>query len=181
MGLLIWLSADGMVQGLRPTDIDGLADPFVRFATPTSSKQIGQKRTRTVHKTLNPEFNEALSFWNLRLRYSKTHAQPASVCVFRMTVMDEDTHCNEPMGEIRVALKRLKPQQPSYANFPTTGRREQPGADPPGPPVLGGAQRLVVNIVRCVRLPSRDNGDSLTLMLKCKLNPMPQDEDSKLH
>ncbi|GFX21785.1 hypothetical protein TNCV_2310641 [Trichonephila clavipes] len=33
-----------------------------------------------------------------------------------MTVMDEDTHCNEPMGEIRIGLKRLKPQQPSYAN-----------------------------------------------------------------
>ncbi|KFM82274.1 hypothetical protein X975_15836, partial [Stegodyphus mimosarum] len=32
-----------------------------------------------------------------------------------MTVMDEDTHCNEPMGEIRLALKKLRPHQPYSA------------------------------------------------------------------
>ena len=33
-----------------------------------------------------------------------------------MTVMDEDSHCHEPLGEIRVALKKLRPHQPNNAN-----------------------------------------------------------------
>lgn len=37
--------------------------------------------------------------------------------ILRMTVVDEDTHCHEPLGEIRVALKKLRPHQPNNANL----------------------------------------------------------------
>ncbi|GBN41216.1 Double C2-like domain-containing protein beta [Araneus ventricosus] len=144
-------------QGLRPTDIDGLADPFVRLQLLPVQSKMDKLRTRTVHKTLNPEFNEALSFYGIS-------DYDIAKRTLKMTVMDEDTHCNEPMGEIRIALKRLKPQQPSYANVylekPRPDELEEENSR--GQILLAllysdEHNALVVNIVRCVRLPSREN------------------------
>ncbi|XP_071041982.1 rabphilin-3A [Parasteatoda tepidariorum] len=95
-------------KGLKPTDCDGLADPYVRLHLLPIQSKMDKLRTRTVHKTLNPEFNEAISFYGI----SDYDIQKRTL---RMTVMDEDTHCHEPVGEIRLSLKKLRPQQPSYA------------------------------------------------------------------
>lgn len=52
-------------RGLRPMDIHGLADPFCKLnilpvETVTTTKRL---RTKTVHKTRDPEFNETLNFY----------------------------------------------------------------------------------------------------------------------
>ncbi|KAF8776779.1 Double C2-like domain-containing protein beta [Argiope bruennichi] len=186
-------------KGLRPTDINGLADPFVRLQLlPVQSKDdtlasifcpyFYRRRERfnlirslefknppsggqTVHKTLNPEFNEALSFYGIS-------DYDIAKRTLKMTVMDEDTHCNEPMGEIRIALKRLKPQQPSYANV----YLEKPRPDDTEEENSRGQillallysdehNALVVNIVRCVRLPSRENNGFPDPFVKVQLKP----------
>ncbi|GIY90897.1 rabphilin-3A [Caerostris darwini] len=158
-------------KGLRPTDIDGLADPFVRLQLQPLQNKSDKKRTRTVHKTLNPEFNEALSFFGIS-------DYDIAKRTLRMTVMDEDTHCNEPMGEIRVALKRLKPQQPSYANLYLERPRPDDGEEENSQGQILLAllyseehSALVVNIVRCVRLPSRDNDGFPDPYVKVQIKP----------
>ncbi|XP_055943958.1 rabphilin-3A-like [Argiope bruennichi] len=158
-------------KGLRPTDINGLADPFVRLQLLPVQSKMDKLRTRTVHKTLNPEFNEALSFYGIS-------DYDIAKRTLKMTVMDEDTHCNEPMGEIRIALKRLKPQQPSYANV----YLEKPRPDDTEEENSRGQillallysdehNALVVNIVRCVRLPSRENNGFPDPFVKVQLKP----------
>lgn len=52
-------------RGLQPMDIHGLADPFCKLnilpiETVSTTKRL---RTKTVHKTRDPEFNETLNFY----------------------------------------------------------------------------------------------------------------------
>ncbi|XP_035206982.1 double C2-like domain-containing protein beta isoform X2 [Stegodyphus dumicola] len=159
-------------KGLKPTDCNGLADPYVRLHLLPIQSKIDKLRTRTVHKTLNPEFNETVSFYGISDYDIAKRA-------LRMTVMDEDTHCNEPMGEVRLALKKLRPHQPYsaivYLEKPV---KSEDGEDETnrGQILLSllysdDHQALVVGIIRCVRLPSRENNGFPDPFVKVQIKP----------
>lgn len=55
-------------RNLRPMDIHGLADPFCKLniiPIGPSTTTTSRLRTKTVHKTRDPEFNEQLNFYGI--------------------------------------------------------------------------------------------------------------------
>ncbi|XP_039298032.1 rabphilin-3A [Nilaparvata lugens] len=52
-------------KNLKAMDINGLADPFCKLNILPVGVKSHRLRTRTVHKTKNPEFNETLTFYGV--------------------------------------------------------------------------------------------------------------------
>ncbi|KAJ3607783.1 hypothetical protein NHX12_024834 [Muraenolepis orangiensis] len=90
-------------KGLKPMDFNGLADPYVKLHLLPGACKANKLKTRIVRNTLNPVWNETLTYYGITEEdmYRKT---------LRVSVCDEDllTH-NEFIGESRVALRRVKP------------------------------------------------------------------------
>ncbi|XP_034563783.1 double C2-like domain-containing protein alpha isoform X2 [Notolabrus celidotus] len=98
-------------KGLKPMDFNGLADPYVKLHLLPGACKANKLKTKTVRNTLNPVWNETLTYCGITEEdmYRKT---------LRVSVCDEDklTH-NEFIGESRVALRRLKPDQTKHYNI----------------------------------------------------------------
>uniref|UniRef100_H3CM20 Double C2 domain alpha n=1 Tax=Tetraodon nigroviridis TaxID=99883 RepID=H3CM20_TETNG len=105
------LKAQGKDQGLKPMDFNGLADPYVKLHLLPGACKANKLKTKTVRNTLNPVWNETLTYCGITEEdmYRKT---------LRVSVCDEDklTH-NEFIGESRVALRRVKPDQTKHFNI----------------------------------------------------------------
>uniref|UniRef100_A0A8C4ZTV7 Double C2-like domain-containing protein alpha n=1 Tax=Gadus morhua TaxID=8049 RepID=A0A8C4ZTV7_GADMO len=90
-------------KGLKPMDFNGLADPYVKLHLLPGACKANKLKTKIVRNTLNPVWNETLTYCGITEEdmYRKT---------LRVSVCDEDrlTH-NEFIGESRVALRRVKP------------------------------------------------------------------------
>ncbi|TSL75245.1 Double C2-like domain-containing protein beta [Bagarius yarrelli] len=97
-------------KGLKPMDFNGLADPYVKLHLLPGACKANKLKTKIVKNTLNPVWNEKLTYCGITEEdmYRKT---------LRVSVCDEDklTH-NEFIGESRVALRRVKPDQPKHFN-----------------------------------------------------------------
>ncbi|PNJ33396.1 DOC2A isoform 5, partial [Pongo abelii] len=90
-------------KGLKPMDFNGLADPYVKLHLLPGACKANKLKTKTQRNTLNP-------VWNEDLTYSGITDDDITHKVLRIAVCDEDklSH-NEFIGEIRVPLRRLKP------------------------------------------------------------------------
>ncbi|KAG8009169.1 Double C2-like domain-containing protein alpha [Nibea albiflora] len=100
-----------LCKGLKPMDFNGLADPYVKLHLLPGACKANKLKTKTVRNTLNPVWNETLTYCGITEEdmYRKT---------LRVSVCDEDklTH-NEFIGESRVALRRVKPDQTKHFNI----------------------------------------------------------------
>nr|XP_061807618.1 double C2-like domain-containing protein alpha [Nerophis lumbriciformis] len=98
-------------KGLKPMDFNGLADPYVKLHLLPGACKANKLKTKTVRNTLNPVWNETLTYCGITEEdmYRKT---------LRVSVCDEDklTH-NEFIGESRIALRRIKPDQTKHFNI----------------------------------------------------------------
>ncbi|XP_031417217.1 double C2-like domain-containing protein alpha [Clupea harengus] len=98
-------------KGLKPMDFNGLADPYVKLHLLPGACKANKLKTKTVRNTLNPSWNETLTYCGITEEdmYRKT---------LRVSVCDEDklTH-NEFIGETRIALRRVKPDQTKHFNI----------------------------------------------------------------
>ncbi|XP_010892598.1 double C2-like domain-containing protein alpha [Esox lucius] len=98
-------------KGLKPMDFNGLADPYVKLHLLPGACKANKLKTKIVRNTLNPVWNETLTYQGITEEdmYRKT---------LRVSVCDEDklTH-NEFIGESRVALRRVKPDQTKHFNI----------------------------------------------------------------
>ncbi|KAL6095075.1 doc2a [Pungitius sinensis] len=98
-------------KGLKPMDFNGLADPYVKLHLLPGACKANKLKTKTVRNTLNPAWNETLTYCGITEEdmYRKT---------LRVSVCDEDklTH-NEFIGESRVALRRVKPDLTKHFNI----------------------------------------------------------------
>uniref|UniRef100_A0A4W4E2T6 C2 domain-containing protein n=1 Tax=Electrophorus electricus TaxID=8005 RepID=A0A4W4E2T6_ELEEL len=92
-------------KGLKPMDFNGLADPYVKLHLLPGACKANKLKTKTVRNSLNPVWNETLTY--IGITEEDMHRK-----TLRLSVCDEDklTH-NEFIGESRVALKRVKPDQ----------------------------------------------------------------------
>ncbi|OBS57585.1 hypothetical protein A6R68_11303, partial [Neotoma lepida] len=99
------------LQGLKPMDFNGLADPYVKLHLLPGACKANKLKTKTQRNTLNP-------VWNEELTYSGITDDDITHKVLRISVCDEDklSH-NEFIGEIRVPLRRLKPSQKKHFNI----------------------------------------------------------------
>ncbi|XP_060794784.1 double C2-like domain-containing protein alpha [Neoarius graeffei] len=97
-------------KGLKPMDFNGLADPYVKLHLLPGACKANKLKTKIVKNTLNPVWNETLTYCGIT---------EEDMCrkTLRVSVCDEDklTH-NEFIGESRVALRRVKPDQPKHFN-----------------------------------------------------------------
>ncbi|XP_008120010.2 double C2-like domain-containing protein alpha isoform X1 [Anolis carolinensis] len=98
-------------KGLKPMDFNGLADPYVKLHLLPGACKANKLKTRTQHNTLNPVWNESLT-------YNGITAEDMARKTLRISVCDEDklTH-NEFIGETRVPLRRLRPGQKRHFNL----------------------------------------------------------------
>ncbi|XP_036682871.1 double C2-like domain-containing protein alpha isoform X5 [Balaenoptera musculus] len=108
---LRWTAMTRMIPGLKPMDFNGLADPYVKLHLLPGACKANKLKTKTQRNTLNP-------VWNEDLTYSGITDDDITHKVLRISVCDEDklSH-NEFIGEIRVPLRRLKPSQKKHFNI----------------------------------------------------------------
>ncbi|NXP40438.1 DOC2B protein, partial [Leiothrix lutea] len=101
-------------KGLKPMDHNGLADPYVKLhlLPPRPSLfQANKLRTKTLRNTLNPTWNETLTYYGIT-------DEDMIRKTLRISVCDEDKfRHNEFIGETRIPLKKLKPNQTKNFNI----------------------------------------------------------------
>lgn len=95
-------------KNLISMDINGLADPFCKLNILPNAKVSTRLRTKTVHKTRNPEFNEKLTFYDIRESDLMNKA-------LHVLVVDDDKYGHDYMGEVRIPLAKLWMQNSIYA------------------------------------------------------------------
>ncbi|XP_031158600.1 double C2-like domains, delta [Sander lucioperca] len=89
-------------KGLKAMDSNGLADPYVKLHLLPGASKANKLRTKTLKNTLNP-------VWNETLMYHGITAADMTTKTLRLCVCDMDRlGRNEFIGEVRVALKKLK-------------------------------------------------------------------------
>ncbi|KAJ9582353.1 hypothetical protein L9F63_003313 [Diploptera punctata] len=166
-------------NGLRAMDINGLSDPFCRLTILPTGGKSNRLRTKTVHKTRNPEFNETLTFYSVAdddIRRKMLH----------ILILDDDKYGNDFIGEARIPLIHLKPQEPKHLNvylekhYPVEEEDEVLGNDTwtRGQILVTlcystRRRALVVGIVRCVNLQPMDNNGFSDPFVKLRLKPDP--------
>ncbi|XP_069838368.1 double C2-like domain-containing protein alpha [Dendropsophus ebraccatus] len=98
-------------KGLKPMDFNGLADPYVKIHLLPGACKANKLKTRIVRNTLNPT-------WNENLTYCGITPEDMAKKILRISVCDEDklSH-NEFIGETRVPLRRLKPGERKHFNL----------------------------------------------------------------
>ncbi|XP_053136266.1 rabphilin-3A isoform X2 [Hemicordylus capensis] len=98
-------------KGLKPMDSNGLADPYVKLHLLPGASKSNKLRTKTLRNTRNPIWNETLVYHGLTDEDMQRKTLRISVC-------DEDKFGhNEFIGETRVALKKVKPNQKKNFNI----------------------------------------------------------------
>ncbi|XP_072338966.1 rabphilin-3A-like isoform X1 [Scyliorhinus torazame] len=98
-------------KGLKPMDSNGLADPYVKIHLLPGASKSNKLRTKTLRNTRNP-------VWNERLTYHGITEDDMQKKTLRISVLDEDKFGhNEFIGETRVSLKKLKPNQAKNFNI----------------------------------------------------------------
>ncbi|GFG37250.1 hypothetical protein Cfor_10943 [Coptotermes formosanus] len=166
-------------KGLKPMDINGLSDPFCRLNILPTGGKSNRLRTKTVHKTRNPEFNETLTFYGMSdgdVRRKMLH----------ILILDDDKYGHDFIGEARIPLFHLKPQEPRHMNIylekhcPVEEEDEVWGNDmwTRGQILVTlcystRRRALVVGIVRCVNLQPMDSNGFSDPFVKLRLKPDP--------
>ncbi|XP_040014360.1 rabphilin-3A [Xiphias gladius] len=178
-------------KGLKPMDSNGLADPYVKLHLLPGASKSNKLRTKTLKNTLNPAWNETLTYHGIT-------DDEMSRKTLRLSVSDEDKFGhNEFIGETRVALKKLTFNQKK--NFNVCLERVIPVKKAVGGPARGMAlyeddmnggedseergrilvslmynsqqSRLVVGVVRCAHLAAMDSNGYSDPFVKVCLKP----------
>lgn len=161
-------------RGLKAMDSNGLSDPYVKLHLLPGASKSNKLRTKTTHKTLNPEWNETLTYYGITEEdfLKKT---------LRLSVLDEDAFGYDFIGEYRVPLKRLKPNETKtfsvYLENPLPLEKDDELMLTERGKVLitltyvVSKQVLVVGIVRCASLASMDTNGYSDPYVKVYLKP----------
>lgn len=97
-------------KNLIPMDKSGLSDPFCKLNILPNAKVSTRLRTKTVHKTRNPEFNEHLTFYDI----TETILMKKYLHIL---VVDDDKYGHDYMGETEISLSKLKIQNTLYVSI----------------------------------------------------------------
>lgn len=166
-------------KGLKAMDSNGLSDPYVKLHLLPGASKSNKLQTKTIHKTLNPQWNETVTYYGI------TEEDMIKKTV-RLAVLDEDAFGYDFIGETRVPLKKLKHQQTK--NFSVflecqhpTDKDDDLMANDRGRLLLSlrystHKQALIVGIVRCAALAAMDSNGYSDPYVKIYLKP---DRDKK--
>ncbi|XP_013782034.1 rabphilin-3A-like [Limulus polyphemus] len=162
-------------KGLKAMDYNGFSDPYVKLHLLPGASKANKLRTRTVHKTLNPEFNETVSYYGIT-------DYEISKKTIRLSVLDDDIFGNDFIGEVRFPLKRLKPHQSKHLNVylerPLSIDRDEEEEMERGRILLSlmysnDRLGLTVGIIKCAHLTARDANGYSDPFVRIQLKPDP--------
>ncbi|XP_030046186.1 double C2-like domain-containing protein beta [Microcaecilia unicolor] len=179
-------------KGLKSMDSNGSSDPYVKANLLPGASKANKLRTKTLRNTLHPVWNETLTYYGITKEDMVRKTLRLSVC-------DEDKFSrNESIGEIRVPLKKLIPNQTKNFNIclekqlltkrPSTMNavrgmavyEEKEASEAPleerGRILLSlcyssQKQGLIVGIVRCAHLAAMDSNGYSDPFVKIYLRP----------
>ncbi|XP_043574480.1 double C2-like domain-containing protein beta isoform X2 [Chiloscyllium punctatum] len=162
-------------KGLKPMDHNGLADPYVKLHLLPGASKANKLRTKTLRNTLNPIWNETLTYYGITDEDMVRKTLRISVC-------DEDKfRHNEFIGETRIPLKRLKPNQTKTFNICLEkqlpiDKTEDKSLEERGRILISlkySSQKtgLVVGIARCAHLAAMDANGYSDPYVKIYLKP----------
>ncbi|XP_063060072.1 double C2-like domain-containing protein beta [Engraulis encrasicolus] len=167
-------------KGLKPMDHNGLSDPYVKLHLLPGASKANKLRTKTLRNTLNPVWAETLTYYGITDEDMVRKTLRISVC-------DEDKfRHNEFIGETRIPLKKLKPNQTK--NFYNCLEKQLPidktedkSLEERGRIMISlkySSQKsgLIVGIVRCAHLAAMDANGFSDPYVKTYLKP---DENKK--
>uniref|UniRef100_A0AAY4CE37 C2 domain-containing protein n=2 Tax=Denticeps clupeoides TaxID=299321 RepID=A0AAY4CE37_9TELE len=167
-------------KGLKPMDHNGLSDPYVKLHLLPGASKANKLRTKTLRNTLNPVWSETLTYYGITDEDMVRKTLRISVC-------DEDKfRHNEFIGETRIPLKKLKPNQTkSFCNclekqlpIDKTNDKslEERGRIMISLKYSSQKSGLVVGIIRCAHLAAMDANGFSDPYVKTYLKP---DENKK--
>ncbi|XP_072106153.1 double C2-like domain-containing protein alpha [Mobula birostris] len=115
-------------KGLKPMDLNGLSDPYVKLHLLPGPCKGNKLRTKTVRNSLNPCWNETLVYYGVMDEDLLRKTLRVSVC-------DADLlgH-NDFIGETRVPLRKLTADQRRHFNIVL---ERPPPQSPISPPLRG--------------------------------------------
>lgn len=91
-------------RDLRSMDANGLADPFCKLnivSAEGTCRHVNWSRTKTVHKTRNPEFNEAIAF-------AGVSAENLTSSWLYIVLLDDDKFGHDFLGTAKVNLAMVR-------------------------------------------------------------------------
>ncbi|XP_026728298.1 rabphilin-3A isoform X1 [Trichoplusia ni] len=162
-------------RGLIGMDMTGLSDPFCRLEVlPREGSYSNRLRTKTVHKTKNPEFNETLHFFGIT-------ESDLAVKSLEIVLFDDDRYGCDEMGSATVALRECS-KSPAQLRLALSGSNS---TDPTGPRILLALcystkrRALVVTVCRGADLPPQDSNGYSDPFVKLHLDPDPYHKKHK--
>ncbi|XP_013184078.2 rabphilin-3A [Amyelois transitella] len=162
-------------RGLIGMDMTGLSDPFCRLEVlPREGTYSNRLRTKTVHKTKNPEFNETLHFFGI------TESDLSSKSL-EIVLFDDDRYGCDEMGSATVSLRECA-KSPLQLRLALSGAAT---AEPTGPRILLALcystkrRALVVTLCRAADLPPQDSNGYSDPFVKLHLDPDPYHKKHK--
>nr|XP_055226890.1 double C2-like domain-containing protein beta [Gorilla gorilla gorilla] len=162
-------------KGLKPMDHNGLADPYVKLHLLPGASKANKLRTKTLRNTLNPTWNETLTYYGIT-------DEDMIRKTLRISVCDEDKfRHNEFIGETRVPLKKLKPnhtktfsiclEKPLPVDKTEDKSLEERGRILISLKYSSQKQGLLVGVVQCTHLAAMDANGYSDPYVKTYLRP----------
>ncbi|KAK4877923.1 hypothetical protein RN001_010429 [Aquatica leii] len=178
-------------KNLIPMDINGLADPFCKLNILPDAKTYTRLRTKTVHKSRNPEFNENLTFYEI-------NEKDLAMKSLHVLVLDDDKYGHDYMGEANIPLAKLRVQNTIYLCVALEMLRPVQKAPPSSPDqdqwlddlwsrgqillslcYSTKKRALLVGVIRCTNLLPMDNNGYSDPFVKLHLRPDPYHKKHK--
>ncbi|KAE9419320.1 hypothetical protein Angca_005148, partial [Angiostrongylus cantonensis] len=97
-------------KNLKAMDSNGFSDPYVKLHLLPGNAKATKLTSKTIEKTLNPEWNEELNYYGV----TEEDKQKKTL---RITVLDRDRIGSDFLGETRVALRKLPMNVPKKYNL----------------------------------------------------------------
>ncbi|WKX98929.1 hypothetical protein Q1695_014087 [Nippostrongylus brasiliensis] len=97
-------------KNLKAMDSNGFSDPYVKLHLLPGNAKATKLTSKTIEKTLNPEWNEELHYYGI----TEEDKQKKTL---RITVLDRDRIGSDFLGETRIALKKLPMNAPKKFNL----------------------------------------------------------------
>ncbi|NXJ56471.1 DOC2B protein, partial [Spizaetus tyrannus] len=153
-------------KGLKPMDHNGLADPYVKLHLLPGASKANKLRTKTLRNTLNPTWNETLTYYGITDEDMIRKTLRASLAPGRW-----------------VSNRSRVPEQPPdwVPSLPQIDKTEDKSLEERGRILISlkyssQKQALLVGIIRCAHLAAMDANGYSDPYVKTYLKP---DEDKK--
>ncbi|NXM75057.1 DOC2B protein, partial [Serilophus lunatus] len=181
-------------KGLKPMDHNGLADPYVKLHLLPGASKANKLRTKTLHNTLNPTWNETLTYYGITdedmirktLRFASFQILDGSLGRmmkgWELELPHLGTSCavESQNGLGRKGLQSSSCSPPCHGQTPSTipedKSLEERGRILISLKYSSQKQGLLVGIIRCAHLAAMDANGYSDPYVKTYLKP---DEDKK--